>query len=71
MVEVINPRTGGVEIISRHDDTFYDAGGFKARKCNNSSKPKHIPPFVWQSLSIKAKREAIREEQVKIAAGVA
>ena len=26
-----------------------------------------IPPFVWQSMSIKARREAIREEQIKIA----
>ena len=68
LVEVINPKTGEVEKISKNDPTFYDAGGFKARKYNKSSKPKDIPPFVWQAMSIKARREAIREEQVKIAA---
>ena len=68
LVEVINPKTGEVEKISKSDPTFYDAGGFKARKYNKSSKPKDIPPFVWQAMSIKARREAIREEQVKIAA---
>ena len=64
MIEVINPRMGAKEMISRADPTFYNAGGFKARKYNNSSKP----PFEWQSMSVKARREATREEQVKIAA---
>ena len=26
-----------------------------------------IPSFVWQSMSVKARREAIREEQMKLA----
>ena len=60
MVEVINPRTGEVEKISRADPTFYNVGGFKARRYGNSSKPKDIPPFVWQSMSVKARREAGR-----------
>ena len=68
MIEVINPRTGAKEMISRADPTSYSAGGFKAREYNNSSEPKDIPPFEWQSMSVKARREAIWEEQVKIAA---
>ena len=60
MVEVINPRTGEAEPISRADPTFSNAGGFKARKYGSSSKPKDIPPFVWQSMSVKARREAIQ-----------
>lgn len=62
MIEVTNPRTGAKEMISRADPTLYSAGGFKARK------PKDIPPFEWQSMSVKARREAVGEEQVKIAA---
>eukprot|EP00435_Cladocopium_sp_Y103_P001822 s5403_g1.t1 len=67
-IEVINPKTDEVEKISKSDPTFYDAGGFKARRYKDSSKPLDIPPFVWQSMSVKARREAIREEQMKIAA---
>ena len=57
-----------MEKIPKDDPTFYDAGGFKARRYSKSRKPKDIPPFVWQAMSIKARRVAIREEQVKIAA---
>eukprot|EP00435_Cladocopium_sp_Y103_P003005 s701_g1.t1 len=67
-IEVINPKTGEIEKISKSDPTFYDTGGFKARRYKDSSKPLGIPPFVWQSMSVKARREAIREEQMKIAA---
>ena len=62
LVEVINPKTGEVEKIPKDDPTFYDAGGFKARRYSKSRKPKDIPPFVWQAMSIKARRVAIREE---------
>ena len=65
LVEVINPKTGEVEKISKNDPTFYDAGGLKARKYNKSSKPKDIPPFVWQAMSIKARREAIGRNRSK------
>ena len=68
MVEVINPRTGEIENISRADPTFYSGGASKPENMGNSSKPKEIPPFVWQSMSVKARREASRKEQVKIVA---
>ena len=32
------------------------ASGFKARKYKNSSKPKDIPPFVWQKENKRARR---------------
>lgn len=43
------------------------ASGFKARKYKNSSKPKDIPPFVWKAMSQKERRNAIAEEQRKLA----
>ena len=55
-VEVINPITGEIEKIRSNDPSYYDAGGFKARKYKNSSKPKDIPPFVWRSMSLKERR---------------
>ena len=65
-IEVINPTTGLKEFIRRDDPSFYSAGGFKTRQYKGSSKPLEIPSFVWQSMSTKARREAIREEQKKI-----
>ena len=67
LIDVINPSTGVVEKIRRDDPQFYNADGFKKRRYKGSSKPMDIPPFVWQSMSVKARREAIREEQVKLA----
>ena len=67
LMEVINPVTGETENLDPKDSRYYNASGFKARRYKGSSKPMEIPPFVWQSMSIKARREAIREEQIKIA----
>ena len=67
MVEVINPSAGVVEKIRRDDPQYYSADGFKTRRHEGSSKPMDIPSFVWQSASVKARREAIREEQMKLA----
>ena len=66
-VEVINPITGELERIRTNDPSYYDAGGFKARKYKNSSKPKDIPPFVWQAMSQKERRASIADEQRKLA----
>ena len=59
--------TGKVERIRADDPSYYDASGFKARKYKNSSKPKDMPPFVWQAMSQKERRNAIIEEQRKLA----
>ena len=67
LIEVINPTTGEVERIRRDDPQYYSADGFKTRRYKGSSKPMDIPSFVWQSMSVKARREAIREEQMKLA----
>ena len=45
MVEVINPRTGEIENISRADPTFYSAGGFKARKYGQFKQAKGNSTF--------------------------
>ena len=66
-IEVINPTTGLKEMIRADDPSFYSADGFKTRRYKGSSKPLDIPSFVWQSMSTKARREAIREEQKKLA----
>ena len=66
-VEVINPMTGEVERIRTDDPSYHDASGFKARKYKNSSKPKDIPPFVWQAMSQKERGLAIAEEQKTLA----
>ena len=66
-VEVINPMTGGIEKIKANDPSFYSADGFKARRYKNSSKPQNIPPFVWKSMSMKERRNAIAEEQKRLA----
>ena len=67
MIEVINPSTGVVEKIRRDDPQYYSADGFKTRRYRGSSKPIDIPSFVWQSMSVKARREAITKEQMKLA----
>jgi len=67
MIEVINPTTGVVEKIRKDDPQYYSADGLKTRRYRGSSKPIDIPSFVWQSMSVKARREAIREEQMKLA----
>ena len=66
-VEVINPMTGGIERIKANDPSFYSADGFKARRYKNSSKPENIPPFIWKSMSLKERRNAIAEEQKRLA----
>jgi hypothetical protein len=67
MIEVINPSTGIMEKIRRDDPQYYSADGFKTRRHKGSRKPMDIPSFVWQSMSVKARREAIGEEQMKLA----
>jgi len=67
LIEVINPSTGDVEKIRRDNPQYYSADGFKTRRYKGSSKPMDIPSFLWQSMSVKARREAIREEQMKLA----
>ena len=54
-------------MIRSDDPKFYDAGGFKTRRYQGSSKPRDIPSFVWQSMSVKQRRLAIAEEQKKLA----
>ena len=66
LIDVINPKTGLTEKIRRDDPQFYSADGFKTRRYKGSSKPIDIPSFVWQSMSLKARREAIKEEQMKL-----
>ena len=66
-IEVFNPYTSKAEMIRSDDPKFYDAGGFKTRRYQGSSKPKDIPSFVWQSMSVKQRRLAIAEEQKKLA----
>ena len=65
-IEGINPSTGVVEKIRTDDPQYYSADGFKTRRYKGSSKPMDIPSFVWQSMSVKARREAAREEQMKL-----
>ena len=81
MIEVIDPATvrsndqghdresmvEATEKISASDPSYYSASGLKARKYHGSSKPLDIPSFVWQSMSVKARRDAIAKEQKKIA----
>ena len=62
-VEVINPITGEIEKIRSNDPSYYDAGGFKARKYKHSSKPKDIPP--WASIAEEQKRPALEEKDKK------
>ena len=56
-----------MEKIRRDDPQYYSADGFKTRRHKGSRKPMDIPSFVWQSMSVKARREAIGEEQMKLA----
>ena len=66
-IEVFNPYTSKAEMIRSDDPKFYDAGGFKTRRYQGSSKPRDIPSFVWQSMSVKQRRLAIAEEQKRLA----
>ena len=66
-IEVIDPATAKVERIKANDPRYYSADGFKARRYKGSSKPMHIPPFVWQQMSVGQRRKAIEREQKKIA----
>ena len=45
-IEVIDPKTGKSEFISKDDPSYYDASGFKGRRYKGSSKPKDIPTFL-------------------------
>ena len=66
-IEVNDPATARVERIKANDPRYYSADGFKARRYKGSSKPMHIPPFVWQQMSVGQRRKAIEREQKKIA----
>jgi hypothetical protein len=67
MIDVTNPSACLVEKIRKDDPQYCSADGFKTRRYKGPSKPMDIPSFVWQSLSVKARREAIREKQMKLA----
>ena len=47
-IEVIDPKTGKSEFISKDDPSYYDSSGFKGRRYKGSSKPKDIPTFLWR-----------------------
>ena len=64
-VEVIDPATAKVERIKANDPRYYSADGFKARRYKGSSKPMHIPPFVWQQMSVGQRRKAMHRERAK------
>ena len=67
LISVIDVRTGETELISKYDSRYYSADGLKTRRYKNSSEPKDVLSFVWQSMSIKARKEAIQKEQKEIA----
>ena len=59
MVEVLDPVTGEITLIPKTDSSYYDAGGYKARKYKGSSKPPDIPPFLWKAASKAERKKAI------------
>ena len=67
-IEVIDPKTGKLEFISKDDPSYYDASGFKGRRYKGSSKPKDIPTFLWRGASKAARERAKREALLKEAA---
>ena len=67
-IEVIDPKTGKSEFISKDDPSYYDASGFKGRRYKGSSKPKDIPTFLWRGASKAARERAKREALLKEAA---
>ena len=64
-IEVINPKTGSTEYISKDDPSYYDSSGFKGRRYKGSSKPKDIPTFLWRGASKAARERAKREALLK------
>ena len=67
-IEVINPKTGSTEMISKDDPSYYDSSGFKGRRYKGSSKPEEIPTFLWRGASKAARERAKREALLKEAA---
>ena len=67
-IEVIDPKTGKSEFISKDDPSYYDSSGFKGRRYKGSSKPKDIPTFLWRGASKAARERAKREALLKEAA---
>ena len=67
-IEVINPKTGSTEYISKDDPSYYDSSGFKGTRYKGSSKPKDIPTFLWRGASKAARERAKKEAFVKEAA---
>ena len=67
-IEVIDPKTGKSEFISKDDPSYYDASGFKGRRYKGSSKPKDIPTFLRRGASKAARERAKREALLKEAA---
>ena len=67
-IEVIDPKTGRKEYISKDDPSYYDSSGFKGRRYKGSSKPKDVPTFLWRGASKAARERAKREALLKEAA---
>ena len=65
MVEVIDPITGETTLIPKADSSYYDAGGYKARKYKGSSKPPDIPPFLWKAASKGERKKAIAKYELE------
>ena len=62
MVKVIDLKTSKGTLIPKEGGAHYDAGGVKARRYSGSSKPDSIPPFLWKTMSLKQRRQAIVKE---------
>ena len=67
-IEVIDPKTGKKEYISKDDPSYYESSGFKGRRYKGSSKPKDVPTFLWRGASKAARERAKREALLKEAA---
>ena len=65
MIEVLDPVTGETTLIPKTDSSYYDAGGYKARKYKGSSKPPSIPPFLWKAASKAERKKAIAEYELE------
>ena len=65
MVEVLDPVSGEKTLIPKTDPSFYDAGGFKARKYKGSCKPPDIPPFLWKAASKAERKKAIEKYELE------
>ena len=64
-IEVLDPVTGETTLIPKTDSSYYDAGGYKARKYKGSSKPPSIPPFLWKAASKAERKKAIAEYELE------